>query len=270
MYKPSEKNEFNRVDNHKHWPASIKNIMQWFPFLTIMEHTENEIQEDKGLISLLLKMFSMFEIRLSFGDDDLDALAIKCINCKRETDLNSETSFTWVYDEIVTKFVLNAMLHNFGMSWIISSNREMNYEMNTKINHLDWLNKGTWYNKKICSKLHGSRFDNIITQARTDRYNLICSLVAHDRLQLYYKDYEISIGDMEIPNDATIKTLESLGATYNFIYIWLKLLRESFCAESESYINAMKEMSMKITQNVERSLTSKEKNPKMLTDICGG
>ena len=39
MYKPYEKNKFNRVDNHKHWPASIKNRMQWFPFLTIMEHT---------------------------------------------------------------------------------------------------------------------------------------------------------------------------------------------------------------------------------------
>ena len=65
----------------------------------------------------------MFEIRLSYGDEDLDALSIKCINCRRETGLDSETSFTWVYDEIVTKFVLNAMLRNVGMSWIISSNR---------------------------------------------------------------------------------------------------------------------------------------------------
>ena len=95
-----------------------------------MEHNENKIQEDKGLISSLLKMFSLFEIRLSSGDEDLDALPIKCINCKRETCLDSETSFTWVYDEIVNKFVLNAMLHHVGMSWIINSNREMEYEMN--------------------------------------------------------------------------------------------------------------------------------------------
>ena len=39
MYKPSEKKKFNCVDNHKHWPASIKNKMQCFSFLTIMEHT---------------------------------------------------------------------------------------------------------------------------------------------------------------------------------------------------------------------------------------
>ena len=50
MYKPSEKT-FHCVDNHKHWPASIKNKMQWFYFLTIMEHTANKMQEDKGLIS---------------------------------------------------------------------------------------------------------------------------------------------------------------------------------------------------------------------------
>ena len=74
-------------------------------------------------------------------------------------------------------------------------------------NHQDCLNKGPWYNTSICSKLHGSRFKDFITQARTDRYNLMCSLVAHDRLQLYYKDYEINIGDREIPNDATLKTL---------------------------------------------------------------
>ena len=81
-----------------------------------MEHTENKMQYDKGLISSLLKMFSMFEIRLSFGDKYLDTFSIKCINCKRETGLNSETSFTWVYDEIVTKVVLNKMLHQVGMS----------------------------------------------------------------------------------------------------------------------------------------------------------
>ena len=162
-----------------------------------------------------------------FGDKDFEALYIKCINFKRETYLDSETSFTWVYDEIVTKFVLNAMLHHVGMSWIISSNREMNYEMNES-NNLDWLNKGPWYNRNICSKLHGSMFEDFITQARTDQYNLMCYLVAHDKLQLNYKDDEGSIGYMEIQNDATIKTLEALGATFDFIDIWLKLLRETF------------------------------------------
>ena len=93
MYKPPEKKKFNHVGNHKHRPASMKNKMQWFPFPTIMEHTANEMQYDKGLISSLLKMFSMIKICLSFVDEDLETLSLKCINCKMETGLNSETRF---------------------------------------------------------------------------------------------------------------------------------------------------------------------------------
>ena len=116
----------------------------------------------------------MFEIRLSYGDKYLDTFCLKYFNCKKETGLNSETTFTWVYDKSITKFVLNSMLHHVGMSWIISFNQEMEYGMTTKSNHLDWLNKGLWYNKNICSKLHGIKFEGFITQARTDRYNIMC------------------------------------------------------------------------------------------------
>ena len=116
----------------------------------------------------------------------------------------------------------------------------MEYEMNTKSNHLDWLNKGPWYNRNICSKLHGIRLEDFITQAKTDQYNLMCTLVAHDRLQPDYEDDVSSIGDRAITNDATIKTLESLGANFNCIDIWLKFIRENYCARSESYINSMK------------------------------
>ena len=122
------------------------------------------------------------------------------------------------------------MLYHVGMSWIIRSNKEMEYEIKTKNNHLDWQNKGLWYNKNICYKLHGIKFEDFITQARTDRYNIIFYLVAYDRLEPYYKDDETSIGARAIPNDATIKTLDSLSATFNFIDIWLKQLCENHCA----------------------------------------
>ena len=94
------------------------------------------------------------------------------------------------------------------------------------------MNKGPWYNKNICSKLHGIKLEDFITQARTDGYNIMCYLVAHDRLQTNYKDDESSIGDREIPNDATVKELKSLGATFNFIDIWIKLLRTNYIARS--------------------------------------
>ena len=42
--------------------------------------------------------------------------------------------------------------------------------------------------KKICSKLHGINFEDFITQARTDRYNIMCSLISNDRLEPDYKE----------------------------------------------------------------------------------
>ena len=84
------------------------------------------------------------------------------------------------------------------MSWIICSNNEMKSEID-KINHPDWLNKIPWYNKAICSRLHGSLFEDFITHARTDIYNLMCSIVAHDKKLQAYEDDENSIGDRLIP-----------------------------------------------------------------------
>ena len=116
------------------------------------------------------------------------------------------------FDEIITKFVLNAILHHVGMSWIISYNKEMKYEIEEN-NHQDWLNKGPWYNPSICLKLHGSMFEYFITHARTYRYNIMCSFVANDKMQPNYDDDEISIRDRSIPDNATTKALEALGAT---------------------------------------------------------
>ena len=115
----------------------------------------------------------MFEIRLSCGDDDLGIISLKCINCKKEIGLNSENGFTWVYDEVITQFVLNAMLHHVGMSWIISSKKEMGYDKYTNSNHLDWFGTCPWYNQNICSKLHGIKFEDFIIQARTYQYNIM-------------------------------------------------------------------------------------------------
>ena len=58
--KPSEKKEIDRHYSHLYWPISIKYTIQWFPFLTIMEHTADIINPDKGIITPLLNVFSMF------------------------------------------------------------------------------------------------------------------------------------------------------------------------------------------------------------------
>ena len=90
----------------------------------------------------------------------------------------------------------------------------MHYDNFTNSKNLSWFDTVPWHNKNICSKLYGTTFEGFLTQARTDRYNIMCSLVAHDRMQDNKQDDEISIGDRVIPNDATVKALKSLGATF--------------------------------------------------------
>ena len=83
---------------------------------------------------------------------------------------------------MITKFVLNAILHHVDMSWIICPNKEMLYKTKEN-NHPNWLNEGLWYNTSICSKMHGKMFEDFIRHAITDRYHIICSMIAHDKKQ---------------------------------------------------------------------------------------
>ena len=151
------------------------------------------------------------------------------------------------------------MLHHVGMSWIISSKKAMDYDNFTNSKNLEWFDTGPWYNQNICYKLYGTTFEYFITQARIDRYNIMCSLVSRDRLQENKADDESSIGDRLIPNDATVKALKSLGATFNFIDTWLHNFCVKYFSRSDSYIFAMKDMFKTIPQNVVKPLTSKEK-----------
>ena len=43
-----KKMKIHRVDSGEHWPTSIKEIFQWFNFLTIMEHTANNTKKTMG------------------------------------------------------------------------------------------------------------------------------------------------------------------------------------------------------------------------------
>ena len=91
----------------------------------------------------------MFEISLRCKEEILYIVYSKCINCKIETGLYSKTSLSWVFDKVITKLVLNAIFRHVVMLCIISSNKEMKYDMD-KDNNQDCLNKGPWYNTSIC------------------------------------------------------------------------------------------------------------------------
>ena len=113
---------------------------------------------------------------------------------------------------MITKFVLNSILHHVGMSWTICSSKEMLCEIE-RVNHFNWFNKGPWYNTDICSKLHGKLFEDFITKARIDRYHLMCSIFAQDKKQPTYEYEESSIGDRKIPKNSTTESLEALVDT---------------------------------------------------------
>ena len=112
---------------------------------------------------------------------------------------------------MITKFVLNTVLHNLVLSWIISSKKQIKYYTKEN-NHPDLLNKGPWYNTAICSKLCRTLFDNFRND-RTDICNNMCSITAHEKLQSTYVDDASSIGGRAIPKNAKTAALESLGST---------------------------------------------------------
>ena len=98
----------------------------------------------------------------------------------------------------------------------------------------------------------------------------MCSLVAHDKMQPNHEDDESSIVDRSIPKDKKTKALKSLGATLNFIDIWLKLFLDKYNAICDTYSNAMKEMFNEIPLTMSKSLTTEQKAQKLMTDIGGG
>ena len=71
----------------------------------------------------------------------------------------------------------------------------MDYDKFTNSKNLGWFDTCPWHNKNICSKLYGTTFEGFIKQARTYRYNIMCSLVAPDRMQDNEQDDESSLGD---------------------------------------------------------------------------
>ena len=105
----------------------------------------------------------------------VEAISIKCINRNKDTVLYLKGT---KIEEMITKFVLYSILHHEVMSRIFCSNNIILYETEEN-NHPNWFDKDHWYNTDICSKLQYKVFEAFITNARTDRYNLMCSITVH-------------------------------------------------------------------------------------------
>ena len=57
-----------------------------------------------------------------------EKIAIRCRNCGKETMIDVDILDT-TYQDIITTFVLNTMLHNVGMLWITEKHEHLQYDM---------------------------------------------------------------------------------------------------------------------------------------------
>ena len=105
-------------------------------------------------------------------------VAMRCSNCGKETIIDVDNMDT-THQDIIKTFILNNMLHHVDMLWIVENKEQLKYDM--EIHNSDWLTGGPWYNTYICKKLHGKLFDGFIINARTDRYNTMCSIDKYER-----------------------------------------------------------------------------------------
>ena len=136
--------------------------------------------------------------------------------------------------------------------------QQRNEARNGKKYHQDWFNKDPWDNTSICLRLHGSLFEYFITHARNDRYNLMCSLVALDKIQPAYEYDESSIGDWSITKNTSIEALVSLVSTLNYIDKCLKLFEDYYDTRCVAYITVMKDMFKQIPQTMSKPLNTKK------------
>ena len=69
--------------------------------------------------------------------------------------------------------------------------------------NIDCITGGPWYNTSICKKLHGKVFEEFMRNSITDRYNLICSIDAHEKHQSWSIDGGSRGGGNALPSNST-------------------------------------------------------------------
>ena len=96
----------------------------------------------------MFKIKCWWNPRENYLKQTTEKVAIRCSNFGKETLIDVDILNT-TYQDIITNFVLNTMLHHVGMLWIVENHEELKYDMDMK--NLDWLKGGPWYNTSICN-----------------------------------------------------------------------------------------------------------------------
>ena len=97
-----------------------------------MEYTADRIENETIISPSLLNIFQCFRFFwFNQGHDDqnkVENIAIRCSNCGKETMVSMD-NMNNTYQDIITSFVLNTVLHHFGVLWIIETKQHLEYDM---------------------------------------------------------------------------------------------------------------------------------------------
>ena len=77
----------------------------------------------------------------------VENIAIRCSNFGKEAMIDVDIMNT-TYQDIITNFLLNKMLHHVGMLQIIETHEHLQYDMDK--HNSEWMSGGPWYNTSIC------------------------------------------------------------------------------------------------------------------------
>ena len=126
--------------------------------------------------------------------------------------------------------MLNTVLHHVVMSWIIETNQQLEYDIDK--HNPDCITDGPWYNRYICTKLHGTVLEIYIRNSITNRYNILCYIDAHDKQQPSSVGFGIIGGCNALPENSTKEAFFKLGATIDFIDYCLKCFDHNYLSHS--------------------------------------
>ena len=79
------------------------------------------------------------------------------------------------YQDIITLFVFNTMLHHVGMLWVIETNQHLKYDMDKHNSY--WMIGGPWYNTYICKNYMETCLNHSLEmQELTDMISFVSSM----------------------------------------------------------------------------------------------
>ena len=147
-----------------------------------MDYTADIIENEIVLLPSLLKMFSMFHISCwyikgHYDKNKVENIAIRCSNCEKETMIYMDNMNT-TYQDIITPFVWNKVLHHVGMLWPIETHEKLKYD--TENHNSDWMKVGPWYNTSICKNYMEICLKNSLEMQELT-YILSCVILMHTK-----------------------------------------------------------------------------------------